>query len=47
MKRGMLVFCPELDKRLIIVVEKNGKALTKDREKKYRVIPTEKLKLIK
>jgi hypothetical protein len=46
MKRGTVVFCNELNKRLIIVVEKNGKALTKDREKNYRVIPTEKLELI-
>ena len=46
MKRGMLVFCNELNKRLIIVLEKNGKAITRDRECKYRIVPTEKLELI-
>jgi hypothetical protein len=46
MKRGTLVFCNELNKRLIVVIEKNGKAIVKDKEKKYRVVPTEKLELI-
>jgi len=46
MKRGTLVFCNELNERLIIVIEKDGKAIVKSRDKKYRVIPTEKLEPI-
>jgi hypothetical protein len=46
MKIGSLVFCNELNERLIVVIEKKGKAIVKGRDKKYRVVPTEKLEPI-
>ena len=46
MKVGTLVFCSELNERLIVVIEKKGKAIVKGRDKKYRVIPIQKLEPI-
>jgi hypothetical protein len=38
--------CNELNDRLIVVIEKNGIAIVKSRDKKYRHIPVDKLEPI-
>jgi len=47
MTRGALVFCNELDKRFIVVISKNGKSLVRGKDSKYRVIPNDKLAIVK